>query len=80
MTVLVLQKIGEIPVDIGPRHFVISQNEGSGPEFGQSIREGDRVRWHLPSNTLDDVVKNQLVSDAPAALRPTKSTCWFEQQ
>jgi hypothetical protein len=57
-----LQKVGEIPVSIGPRHFIITQDEKSPSEIFKSIQEGDRVRWHLPSSTLDDSVKSELVS------------------
>ncbi|KAG0619717.1 hypothetical protein M758_4G159600 [Ceratodon purpureus] len=54
------QKIGEIPLDIGPRHFIITHDEKAPSEIFKNIQEGDRVRWHLPSSTLDDSVKLEL--------------------
>lgn len=57
-----LQKIDEIPVSIGPRHFSISQDETSPSEIFKNVQEGDRVRWHFPSSTLEDSVKLELVS------------------
>jgi hypothetical protein len=53
---LTLQKIGEIPLSIGPRHFIISQDENLPLDHINNIQEGDRVRWHLQSSTLDDSV------------------------
>jgi len=54
------QKIGEIPLSIGPRHFIISQDENLPLDHINNIQEGDRVRWHLQSSTLDDSVKLQV--------------------
>ncbi|CAK9226938.1 unnamed protein product [Sphagnum troendelagicum] len=54
------QKIGEIPVNIGPRHFSIVQTEESSHEIVKCARAGDRIRWHVSSNTFDDSVKSQL--------------------
>ncbi|XP_073389591.1 uncharacterized protein [Physcomitrium patens] len=54
------QKIDEIPVSIGPRHFVITQDENSPSQILEGVRAGDRVRWHLPSSTLEDSVKLEL--------------------
>jgi DNA repair exonuclease SbcCD nuclease subunit len=63
------QKIGEIPVNIGPRHFSIVQTEESSHEIVKCARAGDRIRWHVSSNTFDDSVKSQLVCDNPQTLQ-----------
>jgi len=57
-----VQKIDEIPVSIGPRHFTITQDEKSPSEIFKNVQEGDRVRWHFPSSTLEDSAKFELVS------------------
>jgi flavin reductase (DIM6/NTAB) family NADH-FMN oxidoreductase RutF len=57
-----LQKIGEIPVSIGPRRFIITQDEKAPSDIFKNVQESDRVRWHLPSSTLHESVKSGLVS------------------
>ncbi len=64
-----MQKIGEIPVNIGPRHFSIVQTEESSHEIVKCAQAGDRIRWHISSNTFDDSVKSQLVCDNPQTLQ-----------
>ncbi|BBN06555.1 hypothetical protein MPTK1_3g22150 [Marchantia polymorpha subsp. ruderalis] len=54
------EKIASIPIDIGGRHFVISQTEDTDLENMEHIRSGDRLRLLLSSTVLDDNIKLKL--------------------
>ncbi len=56
-------------MNIGPRHFSIVQTEESSHKIVKCAQAGDRIRWHVSSNTLDDSVKSQLVCDNPQTLQ-----------
>ncbi|KAJ7549384.1 hypothetical protein O6H91_07G051300 [Diphasiastrum complanatum] len=54
------EKLGDISIDVGSRHFLISQLKDS--SFGklEDLRSGDRVRLQLSTDTLEESVKSEM--------------------
>ncbi|KAL2632582.1 hypothetical protein R1flu_004061 [Riccia fluitans] len=54
------KKIGSVSIDIGGRHFVISDIEKTDLEEMQHVRSGDRIRLLLSTTLLEDTTKRKL--------------------